>query len=167
MHTQLNVTRRGFLAGGGMAAVGAALASSAEGAWTPKEWTAVEKANVKTVADFLHAWETGSADTLAGLLADGAQARVGAHTGQPAANPEALRKTAAQFFSTSSVQFKVLETVAQGPLVVNTRIDRITSKTGVQDLHYLGVFFVKDGRIKEWSDYEVAPASPVKAGQPL
>jgi limonene-1,2-epoxide hydrolase len=52
-------------------------------------------------------------------------------------------------------------------MVINNRIDRITTKDGSQDLHYLGVFFVKDGHIKEWSDYEVGAATPVKPGQPL
>jgi limonene-1,2-epoxide hydrolase len=50
------------------------------------------------------------------------------------------------------VQFRVLDTFAAGPIVINHRIDQFVTK---QPLTWegVGVFFVKDGRIKEWSDY--------------
>ena len=52
------------------------------------------------------------------------------------------------------VEFKVLDTTAAGPIVINHRIDSFVSK---QPLKWegTGVFFVKDGKIKEWSDYTI------------
>ena len=41
------------------------------------------------------------------------------------------------------------------------------SADDVQDLYYLGAFFLVDGKIKEWNDYEVASPTPVKPGQRL
>lgn len=162
-----NPSRRGALIASGMAMMGAAFAGSAEAGWIRKAWTAAEKANVKIVEDFLAAMEASKMDALIASLADDAKVRMSAH--QPAApvNPEGVRKNLGGFLSTGGVKFKILDTIAQGPMVINTRIDRITSKAGVQDLHYMGVFFVKDGKIKEWSDYEVGAATPVKPGQPL
>ena len=144
------------------------MARSAEAAWTAEKWTATERANIKVVSDLLRAWEEKDADLLMSVLAGDALSRTGAHTPQPASNPETLREQAESFFARSSVKFKTLDTVAQGPIVVNTRIDRVTSSgDDVQDLYYLGVFFLVDGKIKEWNDYQVASPTPVKPGQPL
>jgi limonene-1,2-epoxide hydrolase len=38
-------------------------------------------------------------------------------------------------------------------MVVNRRVDRIVSKNGSQDIEVVGVFFVREGKIKEWSDF--------------
>ena len=40
---------------GGFAVAASALTTAAAAAWESKEWTAVEKANVKAVADLFHA----------------------------------------------------------------------------------------------------------------
>ncbi len=81
--------------------------------------------------------------------------------------PEQFKGAISKFFESGGVQFKTSETDANGPVVTNVRVDRITSKAGQQDLHYMGVFFLKDGKILEWNDYEIAPATPVKPGQAL
>ena len=167
MEKRLRVSRRRVLTGGGAALAAALVPVRADAGWAQREWTAAEQANVKVANALLKAWETKDADGLARLFAADGKARTTAHTMQPAVNPQGLKEAAAKFFATGGVQFKVLETVAQGPLVVNLRIDRITSKDGLRDLHYSGVFLIKDGKIQEWNDYEVAPATPVKPGQPL
>ncbi|HUK32449.1 MAG TPA: limonene-1,2-epoxide hydrolase family protein [Vicinamibacterales bacterium] len=52
----------------------------------------------------------------------------------------------------SLVEFKILDAKAARPIVVTHRIDRFLTK---QPLTWegVGVFFVKDVKIKEWSDY--------------
>ncbi len=162
-----HVSRRRVLTGGGLALGTAFLPATLAAAWNPKGWGATERANVAVANALLKAWETKDADGVAGLFAPDGRGRTAAHTKQPPMDPAAMRKAAASFFSNSGVQFKVLETVAYGPFVVNNRIDRVTMPTGVQDLFYAGVFYIRDGKIVEWSDFEVAAARPVKPGQPL
>ena len=162
-----SVSRRGVLMGGGLALGAAFLPSTLAAAWDPKAWGATERANVAVANALLKAWETKDADGVAGLFAPEGRGRTAAHTKQAPMDPATLKKNAAAFFADSGVQFKVLETVAYGPFVVNNRIDRVTMPTGVRDLFYAGVFYIRDGKIVEWSDFEVAAAKPVKPGQPL
>lgn len=167
MSEQVNRGRRAVMVSGGVVLAGAFLARPSEAARSEKDWTPPEKANVKVVNDFLHAIEQKKADGLVALMTADGRARMSAHTTQPAMTPDQLKGAISKFFESGGVQFKTLETCAQGPLVTNVRIDRITSKAGLQDLHYMGVFFLKDGKIAEWNDYEIAPATPVKPGQPF
>ena len=55
----------------------------------------------------------------------------------------------------TSVDFKIVETFASGPIVINRRIDRFALKQPLT-VEVVGVFFVKDGKIKEWSDYTIS-----------
>ena len=54
----------------------------------------------------------------------------------------------------TSIEFKVLETATVGPIVINRRVDRFVSPRPFT-WEGVGVFFVKDGKIKEWSDYTI------------
>jgi limonene-1,2-epoxide hydrolase len=54
----------------------------------------------------------------------------------------------------TSIEFKVLETFTAGPLVITRRVDRFVSPRPFT-WQGVGVFFVKDGKIKEWSDYTI------------
>jgi limonene-1,2-epoxide hydrolase len=54
----------------------------------------------------------------------------------------------------TSIEFKVLETATLGPIVINRRVDRFVSPRSFT-WEGVGVFFVKDGKIKEWSDYTI------------
>jgi len=54
----------------------------------------------------------------------------------------------------TSIQFKVLETQVLGAIVINRRVDRFVSPRSFT-WEGVGVFFVKDGKIKEWSDYTI------------
>jgi len=167
MTNPIDSTRRGLLLGGGMALAGAFAPNLAEAARTAKDWTPAEKANVQVVNAFIKALEDKTADAFVTLMAPTGRARMTAHTQQPAVSPEQFKDAMAKFFAAGGVQIKTLETIAQGPLVMNVRIDRLTTPNRVQDVHYMGVFFLKDGKIVEWNDYEIAPATPVKPGQPL
>jgi limonene-1,2-epoxide hydrolase len=164
--TGRSIGRRGVLIAGGMGLVGSAITDSAEAAvWTPTEWGLTEKASVKIVNDFLAALDAGNLDAHLALLADDAKVRNLAHTPAAPVSPEGLRKMLANFLKPGAVRVKTLDTIAQGPMVINTRIDRITSANGATDMYYMGVFFVKDGKIREWNDYQVGPDRPVKPGE--
>ena len=54
----------------------------------------------------------------------------------------------------TSIEFKVLDTQALGPIVINRRVDRFVGPRSFT-WEGVGVFFVKDGKIKEWSDYTI------------
>lgn len=54
----------------------------------------------------------------------------------------------------TSIEFKVLETLTAGPIVINRRVDRFVSSRPFT-WEGVGVFFVKDRKIKEWSDYTI------------
>ena len=54
----------------------------------------------------------------------------------------------------SQIEFIVQDTYAAGPIVVNRRVDRIVSQNGSRDFHIVGVFFLTQGAIKEWHDFD-------------
>ena len=56
--------------------------------------------------------------------------------------------------TSSLVEFRILDIAAAGPIVINHRIDRFLMPRPLT-WEGVGVFFVKDGKIKEWSDYTV------------
>lgn len=167
MTNPVDSTRRGLILGGGVALAGALAPRLAEAARTEQDWTAAEKANVQVVNAFIKALEDKNGNALVSLMATNGRARMTAHTQEPAVSPEQFRGAMEKFFASGGVQFKTTETHANGPVVTNVRVDRITSKDGQRDLYFMGVFFLKDGKIVEWNDYEIAPATPVKPGQPL
>lgn len=76
-------------------------------------------------------------------------------TTPPVVGLEAVIGTYVKFLAdTKSVEFRVLETFASGPIVINHRIDRFDSPKPLT-WEGIGVFFIKDGKIKEWSDYTI------------
>lgn len=59
-----------------------------------------------------------------------------------------------------SIEFAILDRYAKGPMVINHRIDRFTGPTRPFTWEGIGVFFVKDGKIKEWQDYTIRTERP-------
>jgi limonene-1,2-epoxide hydrolase len=73
----------------------------------------------------------------------------------PVQGHEALGAAVKSWATTADrMEFRVLETFAAGPIVINRRIDQFTGSRPMK-WEGTGVFFVKDGKIKEWSDYTV------------
>ena len=54
----------------------------------------------------------------------------------------------------SQIEFIVQDTYAAGPIVVNRRVDRVVSQNVSRDIHVVGVFFLTQGAIKEWHDFD-------------
>ncbi|HVZ23464.1 MAG TPA: nuclear transport factor 2 family protein [Vicinamibacterales bacterium] len=54
----------------------------------------------------------------------------------------------------TSIEFRIEETFTAGPIVINRRTDRFAGPRSFT-WHGVGVFYVVDGKIKEWSDYTI------------
>ena len=142
-------TRRHFLTGAGMAAAATLAAGSPAGA---ADLTAAEQANLKVVTDFCASWSTRDMAAILPFLSDDCVYRM-TETTPPANGHDGVVQRLKQWLADSSlVEFKILDAKAAGPIVITHRIDRFVTK---QPLTWegVGVFFVKDGKIKEWSDY--------------
>jgi limonene-1,2-epoxide hydrolase len=120
------------------------------------EWTAEQKANVQLVTDFCASWSTRDLNQIVPRLAPECIYRMSETT--PAVTGHAGVTERLGSWMTSSdlgIEFKILETFAAGPLVMNHRIDSFRSTKRPLTWEGIGIFFVKDGKIKEWSDYTI------------
>ena len=127
----------------------AAFATRAEAA---TYWTPAEKANVDAVTAFCAAWPSHDVTKIMSFFADPCAYRV-TETQEPAKGREAVTAKIASFVDRVQ-EFKVLETLAKGPMVFNERIDSFGSGA-LKSWHGVGVFFLKDGKIVEWYDYTI------------
>jgi limonene-1,2-epoxide hydrolase len=53
------------------------------------------------------------------------------------------------------VEFEILDTWAKGPLVVDDRLDYFISGGQTRIFHAVGVFYMVDGKIAEWTDFVI------------
>ena len=60
--------------------------------------------------------------------------------------------------SAQQVEIEILASAAMGPIVINHRIDRFTSSTHPLLFEGVGVFFLANGKIREWTDYTIRAA---------
>jgi limonene-1,2-epoxide hydrolase len=143
-------SRRAFLAAGaaGMAMLARARAGDAA------DLTDSERANLKVVTDFCAAWSTRDLSRVLPFLADDCVYRM-SETTPPASGHEGVSTRLKTFVEGSErVEFRILDSAAMGPIVINHRIDQFVSSRPLT-WEGVGVFFVKDGKIKEWSDYTI------------
>jgi limonene-1,2-epoxide hydrolase len=144
------VDRRLFLASAGLGLAGAAgLASTAAAA----EPTAVEKANMQVVKDFCAAWPSHDLQRILGFFTENGAYRM-TETMEPAKGREALTARINMIIN-NVTEFRILDTWARGPMVINERIDTFTNFQ-LKSWRGVGVFFLKDGKIVEWYDYTIA-----------
>jgi limonene-1,2-epoxide hydrolase len=59
-----------------------------------------------------------------------------------------------RMLNATSIEFKVLDTFTAGPIVINRRTDTFVGPRSFT-WQGVGVFFVREGKIKEWSDYTI------------
>ena len=144
--------RRTFVSGSGIALLGA-LGGSANS--VAAELTPAEEANVKIVNDFCAAWSTLDLARVTALMSDDSVYRM-TETTPPVTGHAALIAQMQPWVDTSdAIEFRVVETFAKGPLVVNHRVDSFESTTRPLTWEGVGVFLVQDGKIKEWFDYTI------------
>jgi limonene-1,2-epoxide hydrolase len=142
--------RRAFLAITGLSMLASALPLPAA------EWTDGERANVQLVGDFCASWSSRDLARILPRLSDDCVYRMSETV--PAVTGHAGVSDRLGSWMPSSdlgIEFKILETFAAGPIVINHRIDSFNSTTRPLTWEGVGVFFVKDGKIKEWSDYTI------------
>jgi limonene-1,2-epoxide hydrolase len=118
--------------------------------------TAVERANVKTVNDMCAAWAAPlDFDKIGRFLADDCVFRA-SETSTPVKGREAIVESLKRMLANAQrAEIQVVQSFAKGPIVFNERFDRFTLGERRIDWHGVGVFFVKDGKIAEWSDFEI------------
>jgi limonene-1,2-epoxide hydrolase len=141
--------RRRFLA---LAALGTGALAVADRSAGAADLTPAEQANLKLVTDFCASWSTRDMTRILPFLADDCVYRM-TETTPPANGHDGVVQRLKQWLEDSSlVEFKILDAKVAGPIVITHRIDRFLTK---QPLTWegVGVFFVKDAKIKEWSDY--------------
>ena len=142
------MNRRGFLAAGAALAAVAGIGSRLEAA----EMTAGERENVRVVNAFCAAWPSHNLAAVMAFFADAGAYRM-TETMEPAKGRDAVTERVKSIIERVE-EFKVLDTFARGPMVVNERIDRFSSGA-LKGWHGVGVFFLKDGKIVEWYDYTI------------
>jgi limonene-1,2-epoxide hydrolase len=144
-------SRRVFLAATGLATL-APFGLRALAAGAPND---AEQANVTLVRAFCAAWSTRDLQKVLPLMADDCVYRM-TETTPPAMGHQGVTDRLGTWMQTSDrIEFRILETFAAGPIVMTHRIDRFISTTRPLTWEGVGVFFVKDSKIKEWSDYTV------------
>ena len=140
--------RRAFLAGGLGAVAVAAFGASLEAGQSSD----TERANVSLVNDFCGAFASHDIGRISSCLADNAVWRPDngvLTTTAPAVGRDAIVARISRFLD-RVVEFRVVQTFATGSVVLNERYDRFNPE---RTLHLAGVFFIRDGKIVEWTDY--------------
>jgi limonene-1,2-epoxide hydrolase len=143
--------RRAFLTTAGLGT--AALLGGAPSAGAA-EWNAAERANVKTVTEFCAAWAMRDLARVLPFLADDCVYRMTETTAPANGHDGIIQRLKPTIDNATLVEFRVLDTMAAGPIVINHRVDRFLTARPLT-WEGVGVFFVKDGKIKEWSDYTI------------
>lgn len=148
---------RRMLLGG--ATLGAAMLAGFAGRAEAQTMTAAETANVKVVNDFLKAGEKPK-DATAGLpwLATDAAYRMTEAMPWDKGHDAIVARLKPFVDAADKIEFKILATYASGPIVINHRIDTFTSTTRPLLFEGVGVFFIKNGKIQEWTDYTIRAA---------
>ena len=143
--------RRGFLAAA--LGTGGVLAANAGAADAAVAVSPAEEANLKVVKDFCAAWATHDLGRVMGFFVENPSYRM-LETQEPTKGREAVEARIKSFINNVQ-QFEVLDTYARGPMVITERIDHFSSFQ-IKNWHGVGVFWVKDGKIVEWSDYTMS-----------
>ena len=153
--TQASVARRTLLVAGGLGVAAAAVLGGQ--ATAAVEQTATEAANIQLVKSFCKSWGDGELDAeklVNGFMSDDCIVRFG-DTVPPASGRAAVIGLFKTFLDNGQkYNLKIQDIFARGAVVVTSRIDstikdeRTTHPTAV-----VGVFVVRDNKIKEWSDY--------------
>jgi len=142
------LTRGRFLLGGLAAGM---LTSSTTQAAEPPE---AEKANLALVTAYCESFSTRDIEKVGSFMAPNCSYRI-TETATPLIGPAALERIKKYLAEANTVEFKIFESWARGPIVVNQRIDTFVLPQRTNAYRLIGVFFVKDGKIAEWTDYMI------------
>ena len=146
-----DIDRRSVL----MGALGAAAFFGAAGVASAAQATDAEKANVKLVTDFVNAMSAKDLNKALTMFADDGVYRV-TETAMPVTGPDGVRSRLAMLIEQSQVDWTIHESWAKGPMVINHRTDKFVNPTRPLTWEGVGVFFISNGKIKEWHDFTIA-----------
>lgn len=108
--------------------------------------------NVSVIREFCAAWSRLDTETMMAYFADDPVYHN--MPGPPATGTEAVRATIDRFLKTwEKTDWELLNIAAAGDVVFAERIDRTDSNGKHIDLPCVGVFEMRDGKIKAWRDY--------------
>jgi limonene-1,2-epoxide hydrolase len=154
------IERRTFLEAAGLGAMAALAIGIGNDAAQAAQRSPDEDKNVTLVTGFCAAWATRDLSKVLPFLAEDSVYRM-SETTPPVTGHAGVRERLGSWLETSQqIDFRILETWARGPMVINHRIDRFVSTTRPLTWEGVGVFFVKDGKIKEWFDYTIRVQRP-------
>jgi limonene-1,2-epoxide hydrolase len=128
-----------------------AFAAQAQG----RPYTPLEQANIKVVTDFMHSVKPKDATSGAQYLAPDVVYRMTETTPPDRGHAAIVQRLAPFIDNADRIEFEILATHAMGPIVINHRIDRFVSTVRPLLFEGVGVFFLKDGKIREWTDYTI------------
>ncbi len=135
---------------GGLAAGALAFPPSAAAA----DPTPAERAALDLVTAFCQSFASRDITKIAPFLADNCVYRI-TESAPPLTGAAAVDRIRNYVERSTTVEFKILESWVKGPVVVNERMDHFVSPEREVSYHLTGVFFVKDGKIAEWTDYSI------------
>jgi limonene-1,2-epoxide hydrolase len=154
-------TRRALL---GSAPLGASLgvlmlgAFAEKAAAAPAKMTPPEQANIKVVNAFLDATKPKDIAKALEFMTPDCSYRM-TETTPAAKGYDAITARLKDFVDNADkINFEIFATYALGPIVINHRLDTFTSKTHPLLFEGVGVFFLKNGKIAEWTDYTIRAA---------
>jgi limonene-1,2-epoxide hydrolase len=116
------------------------------------EPTPEEKANLALVTAFCTSFADRDMTKIASFLTDNCVYRV-TETAPALTGKDAIERIRTYVDRATKIEFKILESWAKGSIVVNERIDSFVAPDRTNAFHLTGVFFVKGGKIAEWTDY--------------
>jgi len=145
------VSRRSFLASGGAGGMAALAMRHEVGA---AQSTAEEDGNITVVNAFCSAfvvpidWES-----VAASLSSDCKYRA-SQTIPLVEGPDAIVGLLESFTgNATAVEFEIVDTWARGPVVVNDRVDRFVQPDRTIEIPVVGVFYLVEGKITEWTDF--------------
>ena len=118
------------------------------------EPTVAEVANLALVAEFCAAFAGRDMTKIASYLAPNCSYRI-TETAVPAVGAAAVERIHSYVERSSRIEFKIIDSWARGPMVINERIDSFTRSDASPAYHLVGVFLIKEGKIAEWTDYGI------------
>ena len=119
------------------------------------EPTHTEAANIDLVNAMCATWVAPmNFSKLGELLSDDCIYRA-TETAPPVTGRDAIIERLQGLGQSSFIEFEVIETFARGSIVVNDRIDRFELPNRQIEWHGVGVFYIKDDKIAEWSDFTI------------
>jgi limonene-1,2-epoxide hydrolase len=116
--------------------------------------TPLEEANLALVTAFCESFATRDIDSIASFLSPTCVYRI-TESAAPLTGDAAVERIRGYLERAATVEFKILESWVKGPVVMNERVDTFVSPERTTSYHLTGVFFVKDNKIEEWTDYSI------------